>query len=352
MKKFLFILIVLVLLVAALGGGQDPKKSVVGKRNVPVAPSPDQGAGTCATEAPGPNKDIFTTAGKRIKIVKGDLYVCKDDGTWGFVESLVREDVKDIAIRRTGDTCEVSNAHTGESVVYTSTFKSGFEATSLLELFGPQGWSVTTLLSPKADSVPKYVELNKKLMAGGEFLDNRIDLERNNVREGNTALRFYTVKPAADMITSKALLEKNTLCFGKGDDLWFSGWFYVEQGMPSTLVDFESRLWDLGPGIRLFLRDGKYASLELKFGTKPQYNQRTTVFPAGKWVHIKIHLGLSNREDGVIEMWQDGKQIISTKGQTLPTHDLFYNSLEVGITATNRETVLLVDDVSISNRPL
>ena len=127
------------------------------------------------------------------------------------------------------------------------------------------------------------------------------------------------------------------------------------KGVPATLVDFETRLMEGGPGIRLFLRrkqKNQYATMELKFAHKPQYNQMTVPFPTQRWVHVKLHLQLSNHEDGLIEIWQDGVKILSMKGQTLPNHDTVYNAMEVGITATSMEAELIVDGIAVSNEPL
>lgn len=208
------------------------------------------------------------------------------------------------------------------------------------------------MLSPNANSVKKYVQLNKRILQGGEFLDNRIDLEMDNVHSDRRALRFYAVPPGPGMSTTKSLVEKTNLCFAKGDNIWFSGWLYLKAGVPATLVDFETRrLWG-GPGIRLFIRNKKYASMELKFANKPQYNQTKVRFPVQRWVHVKLHLRLSNHDDGLIEMWQDGIKILSMNGQTLPTHDTVYNAMQVGITATSMKTELIVDDIAVSDKPL
>ena len=69
---------------------------------------------------------------------------------------------------------------------------------------------------------------------------------------------------------------------------------------------------------------------------------------------------LSEKEDGVVELWQDGTRIVDARGQTLPLAHSIYNSLEVGISARSISVhsigplpaTLYVDDVSISNQPL
>ena len=311
------------------------------------------GTQQCETEVPGPDDDIVTGEGKRVKIVDGDAYLC-ENGRWVFKNTLMRPGFKDIHVRKTPQGWQVFNARTGEKALLATEFSSGFEEPTFLDLFRTGGWSKTLLLSPKAKTDEKYMQLNQQLMKGGEFLDNRIDLERGNAHSGSSAARFYAVPPGRGMVTSKSLLEKSDLYFTKGDDIWFSGWYYLAEGVPTTLVDFDTQWLQGRPGIRLFIRwkgGIPYASMELKFGFKPQYNQFEFPLPTKKWTHIKLHLRLSNHDDGLMEMWQDDRKILSAPGQTLPLHDTVYNAMLVGITSTSTKTVLLVDDVKVSNTP-
>lgn len=308
-------------------------------------------AQSCVTEVPAPDEDIFTIKGTRVKVIEGDLYVCRDS-RWKFEKTLVRNVAKDVEVKRSADGCEMVNTSTGERVTLSRQYSTGFEKPSFLDLFSMEDWTGTTLLSPKADTVKEYMELNRRILQGGDFLDNRIDLVGDNVHSGSHALRFYAVEPGWTMNTSKSLVEKKNLCFGKGDDLWFSGWFYLEKNVPATLFDFETRRMQGGPGIRLFIRQKKYASMELKFIVKPQYNQTSVSVPLGRWFHIKLHLRLSNHDDGLIEMWQDGTRILSMNGQTLPTNDSVYHVMQLGITATPREAAVVADDIAVSNMPL
>lgn len=305
----------------------------------------------CETEIPQADEDILTIEGRRIKLIDGDIYSCRN-GKWIFSNSINTEFDKRYKVRKADDECEVIIRRTGRKFPLTRHFSSGFEAPEFLDLFKSGGWTVTTLQSPKIDTIKKYMQLNRDLMAGGNFVDNRIDLDTEIVRSGMKALRFYAVEPDTEKhVTSKSLLEKKDMCFGKGDHVWFSAWYYLKHGVPSTLADFETRRFRGGPGIRIFVRKSKYACLELKSFIKRQYNQFEVPLPRKKWFNLKLHLVLSNHDDGVIEMWQDGEKIISTTGKTLPTHDTIYNAMEVGITATPREATLLVDDVMVSNKP-
>ena len=145
------------------------------------------------------------------------------------------------------------------------------------------------------------------------------------------------------------------ICFAKGDDLWFSCWYYAAKGMPFTIVDIENSFFKSAPGPRVIINNGKYVEVELKWADKPKYIQKRgqeIVFPRKKWVNIKVHLMLSDTEDGIIEVWQDGTKIINTKGRTLPTQNSILNRLEVGISASSQNAVLYVDDMSISDKPI
>jgi hypothetical protein len=305
----------------------------------------------CRFEIPGPDEDIVNLKGARYKIIDGDVFLC-DKGKWAFQRSMLARFGKNYEIRKAGSKCEITVLRTGGSQELSSHFSSGFEATDFRELFKPGGWNSTTLLSPKANTVKKYVELHRQIMMGGDFLDNRMDLDSENAHSGNKALRFYAAQPDPNTNkTSKSMIENKLLCFGKGDHIWFSAWYYLEKGLPATLVDFETGRYQGGPGMRLFIRRNAYATMESKFYDKPQYNQYKVPLPREKWFKLKVHLMLSNRDDGIIELWQDGLKILSARGRTLPTHDTIYNMLQVGITATPREATLLVDDVIISNKP-
>jgi len=70
---------------------------------------------------------------------------------------------------------------------------------------------------------------------------------------------------------------------------------------------------------------------------------------------VRFHVTLSERADGVVELWQDGIKIVDARGQTLPLAHSIYNSLEVGISAHSfgqQPSTLYVDDVSISSQSL
>jgi hypothetical protein len=110
--------------------------------------------------------------------------------------------------------------------------------------------------------------------------------------------------------------------------------------------------------MRIMIGQDGYVLFELKWAHKPMYRQprgKRVPFPIGRWVHLKSRLGLSEAEDGVVQLWQDGVKLIDARGQTLPLAAAIYDSLEIGISAHSfgpGSATLYVDDVVISDKPI
>ena len=240
------------------------------------------------------------------------------------------------------------------------TFQDKYEdfedATTFRDLLGlaPQ-WTSINLISPTTRTPEESNELRDCLIAQTcDFRDNRIDLVKDNFVSGETSLRFSAVSPTSDMVTSKSSMQSSLTHFENGEDLWFSGWFFVEQGMPYSIVDFENDHFLESPGPRVVIQDGKLA-VELKFADKPVYQQfvdSEVDFPSNRWVNVKVHLVLSDTGAGKIEVWQDNIKVIDSFGRTSPTYNSVISKWEVGITATDQETVMYVDDVVLSKQEI
>lgn len=205
--------------------------------------------------------------------------------------------------------------------------------------------------SPATPSVDSYVEHRKCILLGTcDFLDNRLEISSEQAYGGKKSLRFYAVPPEGSTV-SKSLVENTLLSVGDGDDIWYSAWHYIDQGWPTTLADFEASKAQGGPGPRITLfspEDG--LAIELKHGfRKPKYRQdrkNRKSFPKDKWVHVAMHLKMSADDDGIIELWQDCEKVIDTTGRNLPQDNTVLDRIQVGITATESETALFVDDIS------
>lgn len=225
-------------------------------------------------------------------------------------------------------------------------FADGFEnATTITNLF-PHDYSRWHGLQRESSSKPEA---------------NFIELATNIVHSGTNALKLQAV-PYDGHTASKADIELEKLAFGKGHQVWFSGWYYLVGGTDAGLVF----LWDLettqhhnSPGRRLYIQNGEWLASDLgKWWTGKTFRQakgQETKFPKDQWVHLRVHLVLSEGNDGVMEVWQNDTKVLDAKGKTLPTGRTIYSRLQVGITANGNQkstNTLYLDDIEISNQPL
>jgi hypothetical protein len=291
----------------------------------------------------------FVADGARYKITRGDAYRWAKD-RWVFVQNLYDPDF--YAKNYVEPNGRIFRIADGKHWEVGRSFRSSFEgAKSLRDLIGEKHrWTEFTLQSPKTPTVQDYVALRRRILQGdGDFLDNRIEIATVAGRRG---LRFHSVAKTKEMVCSKASIGTEFVHFPKGDDFWFAAWYYVEDGMPLSILDLESS-WIAGsPGPRVFLDEEGCAYVELKFAEKPSYRptgKNRIPVPRRKWVRFQLHLGISET-DGAIELWQDGAKTLDTRGRTLPLADTVLQSLEVGISANDRTTTLFVADVVVSDR--
>ncbi|MFS4467147.1 heparin lyase I family protein [Maribacter sp. 2210JD10-5] len=235
-------------------------------------------------------------------------------------------------------------------------FQEDFEVAEFTDLFSSDAnnedffWTNFTLQSPLAKEVADYVALSKCILEGFcDFRDNRMDIIADPTNPENQVLKFTAVKPTSDMVTSKSSLGTVLNFFKKTDEVWFQADYFIEEGMPYSIVDFENSYFEGAPGPRVVIRENKLV-VENKFGNKAIFfgtSDRTV--PVGEWFTVKVYLKYSNEADGVVEIYQDGERLFRTIGINLPTANAIQNILEVGISATDEETVLLMDNIRISD---
>ncbi len=213
-------------------------------------------------------------------------------------------------------------------------------------------WSSFTSQSPATPEVSDYNELRKCVLEGTcAFIDNKIELVTDPTNASNKVLKFTSVAPIATMITAKSSISSSINYFEKGSEVWYQADFYIESGMPFSLVDFENSYFESHPGPRVVIRGNKI-EFENKFGAKLNIENTSGItISQNQWFTLKIHLKYSNENDGIIELWQDGAQIISAIEINLPTSNSIQNIVEVGVSATSEGSVLLLDNMRISELP-
>lgn len=316
------------------------------------------GAVASAVSAATPEAS-FDLDGKHYEIVNGTLF----EGAVGDAQNRVQEvyDPNFYAksygqeggkLMRLGDN--------GEKFPVMMSVDENFDQTrSIADLIGLQhGWTEFTLLAPATPTPPAYSELRQRILHGqAGFIDNRVEPSTLRAHSGTTSLRTYSVSAGAGMQLTKASMTSALMHFKKGDDFWYSAWYFLEKGHPWSIVDLESTYLDQGGGMRLMFTDDLHPYFELKWPSRPMYRPvagNTTVLPSGVWTRIQVHFFLSEGDDGVAQLWIDGNKVIDAKGQTLPVAKIVFDSLEIGMTSNppRTETILFVDDVQASHQPL
>ncbi len=236
--------------------------------------------------------------------------------------------------------------------------EDGFEnANSIHDLINiSRGWTSLTLQSPKAPNIADYVSLRNNILQNkSNFLDNRVEPTDQIARSGAQSLMVKSVPPSKKMPLTKSSLDTELLYFSEGDNFWFSGWFFIQSGTPTSLLDIESSFFSKGAGMRLMVSPDYITRLELKWANKPTYRQirdKQIRLPLSQWFNLKVHFYFSANNDGIARLWLNDKLIIFGKGQTLPTSDAILDRLQLGITANppNSESIIFIDDIKFSHQ--
>ena len=296
--------------------------------------------------------EIQVIDGKEFIISNGNAYR-RENGHWQLFDRLYDPDFyRKNYIERGG---KVFRAADGREWEMSRSFAADLEGVNDIRgLIGEKcRFTEFTLQSPRTPTVKEYVALRARILKGESgFLDNAITLETNIVHGGTRSLKCMSVPAGFGMVCAKTSVSTEFIHFRKGDHCWYSAWYYIDEGMPFTIVDIESSWIAQSPGPRIAIDDRGVAYIELKWAEKPKYRPKdsSVTVPRKRWFHIELHLLFSEKADGIIELWQDGRKTVDAVGRTLPLADTIMNSLEIGISANlhDRKTVLYVDDVRIS----
>lgn len=310
-----------------------------------------------AMAAPSAPDATFDLDGVHYDVRDGMLYQGPTGGVQQEVQRVYDPDFYAKNFGRDGDRVVRIGAN-GERYPVKMDIDEGFEnAPTIATLVGiDRGWTDFTLLGPAARSPADYSKLRQRILSGkGDFIDNRVEPSTIHAHLGHAALRTSGV--AANMQVSKASLTSGLVHYRKGDDFWYSAWYFLEKGRPWSLVDLESSFLDQGGGMRLMLTDDLRPYFQLKWPSRPEYRTNpgnNVTLKSGVWTHIKIHFLLSEGSDGRSQLWVDDNLVIDAHGVNLPVSKIVYDSLEIGLTSIppSTETILYVDDVKVSHDEL
>lgn len=340
MKKFLFYTVILIVLVIAA-------LMLISSLN---SKSGGENSGQPSVDIAGVIPDqIYKEDGKTYYLVNGVIYQLQGS-TLEFADNLYDPDFYKKNYVKEGGVIYQIDLENGARYKVVKHFEEGFEnAETLKDLFGENRWHASNVDPDRNKEHGNYYKIG-----------NRIGISHDLVHTGKGSLRAHAY-PSKDV--SKASISKGIVYFEKGDDFYFSGWFYMEDtpsiydGGGMTLFDLESS-WMKSAGIRSIFKSGDALAIELKFFGKKTFRQKIgkeIAFPTGRWVHIETHIHLSD-ENGLVELWQDGVKIVDETGQTLPLKNTVLDRFEIGISAiaagAKYEKTLYVDDVVISDKPI
>lgn len=260
----------------------------------------------------------------------------------------------------------------------SNTFTEGFENVSSFTGLFKEDWSRwhEVIIQNNRTSIRRpirYCMINITDCLTNDRIENYIQLEENIRRRGENSLKFYAAPFNKKWFgDSRAAIRRQLFDFGKGDDIYFTGWFYFQgpensdkteiQNLNNSLfLSFRSynnslrNFGEPGPGLFFNFRN----SIALRFdnwlpaldNAEQDLLDRVHV-PVNEWVEIKMHLKLSdNPLEGLVEIWMNDKKIIAKRAKTLPHATMVYSILEVGIGSnlnTQESQTMYVDNISVS----
>ena len=261
-------------------------------------------------------------------------------------------------------------------------FTEGFEGISTESQLFADDWSTwhELVLQNNNRSIRrpiKYCLINYLSCATTPSLGNHIELVQDIRRRGKNALKFQAGPfPNRWLKGSKVALRRQLFNFKKGDDLYFSGWFYftgeddkrnseTDNLKQLSFLSFRSANKNLRtygePGLELFVHSKNHLAARITNWSPgmPEIQQdllNRVKIPLNQWVEIKVHLKLSEDENqGVIEVWQNKNKVLSQRAQTLPSADSVYSILEIGVSSNlneNETQTFYVDNIALSSQRL
>ena len=260
----------------------------------------------------------------------------------------------------------------------SKTFTEGFEnADTFKDLFPPDWtrWHEISLQNSKSSirRPIKYCMLNMAECLTSESLGNYIAIENGLRRRGKNSLKFHA--EAFDKTwfgDSRAAIRRHLFDYKKGDEIYFTGWFYFEGPENKTRSELHNLNQSMflafrsaHEGVRTFGEPGPGLFFDFRNSIGLQYDNWLPAIdnveqdilnrlhlPLNEWVEIKVKMKLSDKKsEGFVEIWMNDQKIISEPSQTLPTSDMTYSILEVGVVSNlnqKESQTMYVDNITVS----
>jgi hypothetical protein len=197
----------------------------------------------------------------------------------------------------------------------------------------------------------------------GRYEPGAVTISKTYARAGGGSVRI-TVKESDIEQTSDdgRLTERAELDSGKhpfsGRDVWYGFSFLIPAGFPVVdnrlvIAQWKQNGVEGGPLIAQRFRDRRhYVTIQPPgslTGARERYSLPDLTF--GRWNDMVYHVRFSPSEDGCVEVWMNGRRVVSHKGVTTfkGGQNRFYNKIGLYRDRWNEPMTIYFDNYSLSD---
>jgi len=170
----------------------------------------------------------------------------------------------------------------------------------------------------------------------GLYVPGAVKLSTNYARSGRHSAEITVhegdVEQAGDAFTRVERAELDSGHFAlRGREAWYGFSLLVPKGFPvvdTRLVISSCKQSDVSrPITAQRYRNGKHTLTVEARGQRKEY--QLPAISQGKWIDMIYHLRYSPGKEGLVEVWMDGKQVVTYSGPTAEAKakDAFYNKI-------------------------
>lgn len=190
----------------------------------------------------------------------------------------------------------------------------------------------------------------------GLYVPGAIRISPRYARSGKQSVEITVhegdIEQAGDASTRVERAELDSGHFPlRGREAWYGFSFLIPKDFPivdTRLVISSCKQSDVSrPIVAQRYRNGKHTLTVESQGRKETY--RLPSLPKEKWVDMIYHLRYSTGNDGLVEVWEDGRRVVKYSGPTAEAHakDAFYNKIGLYRDRLARPMTLYYDNYSL-----